>query len=74
MKTIKSNDILESFGMKDLKLEELMEIDSGICLKSDGCGIKFGCSGKVLPCTVNISDCPTRIVECPKNSYMCTMK
>ena len=74
MKTIKSNDILESFGMKDLKLEELMEIDSGLCLKSDGCGLKIGCSDKGPVCAPNFSDCPARIVECTSKSFICTMK
>ena len=67
MKTIKSNNILESFGMKNLKLEELMEIDAG-------CGIRFGCSNKSPVCTPNIPSCPVRIVECPTNGVICSMK
>lgn len=50
MKNIKSNSIMESFGMKEIEVEELMQIDGGrmgciIAIKCDArctmwCGIK----------------------------------
>lgn len=54
MKKITSNDVLESFGMKDLKLEEIMEIDAG-------CGIRIGCGDK---CTCKSGTYQT---YCPSN-------
>lgn len=51
MKTIKSFDVMESFGMNDVTLDEIMEIDGGfdcIC-KSLDCVCKtlsIGCSCK----------------------------
>lgn len=36
MQAIKSNEIMSSFGMKGITLDEMMEIDGG-------CGLRFGC-------------------------------
>jgi len=42
MKIVESFDITESFGMKDLLLDELIDIDAG-CFGKNGCGIRIGC-------------------------------
>lgn len=62
MKNIKSNSIMESFGMKEMDVEELMQISGG---EEESCGVWIGCRVK---CTCNGSTyitCPSkRILEC----------
>ena len=63
MKNIKSNSIMESFGMREIEVEELMQIDGGRigCIIAISCGARCDCYG-LNPCATKGGQCTAKAV------------